>query len=437
MRSYARYVLKQLERLPQRWRFSFLAAVLACLVIYGLEHVVESLLRESEEPGRSPLARSIFELSGLYQGAVTIGWRKPEPRFTAIVELNVENDPGLQAVSVNMVCDQRAFLAALIEKLTPVSPAVIVLDKYFGRDTCVRRPEGTVALQRAIESASKAGIPVVVGLYAARRESAAHRQGVGVGLDPSLFGDSSSVEHGIVNIDHDSRRMALRWCGGVDSRGATHPDWCETLALRAARKYDRQIMVKYPRLRSLMQEDRHPYISFMRPEQFCRYAVLGDGSFARRSDRRCPVDPDGALSVEYMRGKVVIVGETSRDIDTHFSVVGPVSGVFMQANYVEALLDDRYFKPVPVLDYLFGVSLFLGVTLLSAKLHDRPGLALLLIMLSVTTLIGLVVGLILLGGLYVNPLGVSVLALLFDGSHIALSWVFGKSAKHAAARGSG
>lgn len=89
MKRYLSDVQKQIERLPRRWRGSLLAAVLACLVIFALEVLVESVLESEEEPGRSPLARSIFELSGVYQRAVTVGWRKPEPRFTVIVELNV------------------------------------------------------------------------------------------------------------------------------------------------------------------------------------------------------------------------------------------------------------------------------------------------------------------------------------------------------------
>jgi len=432
MKRYLSRVRRQIERLPRRWRGSLLAAVLACLVIFGLEVLVESLLESPEEHGRSPVARSIFELSGLYQRAVTVGWRKPEPRFTVIVELNVDNDSGLRGLTASNVCNQRPFLAALIVRLTAARPAVIVVDKYFGRDTCERHPAGAHDLRKAVENARANGIPVVVGLKAAQGPGAA-RAGGGIRIEPSLFGEGSSVvDQAIVNIDNDSRRMALRWCGVVDSDGITQPDWCETLALKAARKYDRQIIVKYPRLKTLLQHGRHPYISFMRPEQFCRYAVLADGRLAKRGDRRCPLDPDGTVSVEYLRGRVVVFGETGHD-DVHTSVVGPVSGVFMQANYIEALLDDRYFKSVPVLDYLFGIATFLSVTLIGVKLHGRPMLALLLITLTVTSVIGIVVGLILLGGLYVNPVGVSVLALLFDGSHIALSWVMGKTGRHAAA----
>jgi hypothetical protein len=76
-----------LSRLPRRVRVSLVVAVLACVVAYGLEHGLDALL-ESEAHGRSPLTRSIFEVSGLYQRIVTVGWRKLEPRFTVIVSID-------------------------------------------------------------------------------------------------------------------------------------------------------------------------------------------------------------------------------------------------------------------------------------------------------------------------------------------------------------
>ena len=43
--------------------------------------------------------------------------RRPARRFTVIVEINADKDPGLIPVSVNNVCDQRRFLGDLIEKI--------------------------------------------------------------------------------------------------------------------------------------------------------------------------------------------------------------------------------------------------------------------------------------------------------------------------------
>jgi CHASE2 domain-containing sensor protein len=400
------------------------AAVLACVAIYAVESLVESRL-ESGPRGQSPLTRSVFELSRLYQAAVTVGSRKPQPRFTVILELNADRDAELQPVSVNMVCAQRGFLADLVKGITEWSPAVIVLDKYFSPDLCnegAEDPARTAHLKTAILAARAARVPFVVGLAVTLQKGAIQPRA-------SLFDGESQVSQGIVNIDRDTRRMALRWCGSDATTGRTIPAWCETLALQAARAYDPQIMVKYPRLLGLLVTEHHPYIGFMRPEQFCRFAVtrpfgLKPVKPPEGSPQVCPEDPRAFL--EYLHGKIVVVGETSAGIDTHVSVVGPVSGLYMQANYIEALLDARYFRPAPWLDYTLGLVIFGVVMLVPVALHAHPRWALVFVGASLVATMGLVLWLILLGGLYVNPVGVGVLALLFDGSHVGLSWLLRK-----------
>ena len=190
-------------------------------------------------------------------------------------------------------------------------------------------------------------------------------------------------------------------------------------------------MVKYPRLATLLNTDAYPYIGFIHPEKFCRFAasaVLGVKNLGSNDHvGPCPVDSRGRADLQYMRSKVVIVGEQSHDLDTHLSVVGPVPGFIMQANFVEALLDNRYFKPVPWLDYVMGVVMFATVTLITITLHDTPWIALALITLSIMAAVSLLLVLILFGGLYVNPVGVGILAVLFNGSHVMVSWVLRRS----------
>ena len=53
-------------------------------------------------------------------------------------------------------------------------------------------------------------------------------------------------------------------------------------------------------------------------------------------------------------GHVVIIGEINHELDDHLTIVGRMSGLLVQANYIEALLDDRLFRPMPVLDYALG-----------------------------------------------------------------------------------
>jgi len=49
------------------------------------------------------------------------------------------------------------------------------------------------------------------------------------------------------------------------------------------------------------------------------------------------------------------------DMDSHFSVVGEVPGYILQANYVEALLDGRYFRAVAGwVNYVAGFLIYLA-----------------------------------------------------------------------------
>jgi hypothetical protein len=54
----------------------------------------------------------------------------------------------------------------------------------------------------------------------------------------------------------------------------------------------------------------------------------------------------------------------------------------LQANFIEALLDDRVFRPAPILDYLFGIFIFVGLEFSLIALRGRVWLAVALIGLA-------------------------------------------------------
>jgi CHASE2 domain-containing sensor protein len=111
-----------------------------------------------------------------------------------------------------------------------------------------------------------------------------------------------------------------------------------------------------------------------------------------------------------MSGRVVLVGELDLVQDAHKSVVGKMPGYLMQANFIEALLDDRYYRSMPVLDYVYGFIFLAALELILILWREHW----MLMMVLIIVLLGLsVVGLYLtlkLARWYVNPVPVGLAA---------------------------
>lgn len=391
------------ERFRQAW--FWIAFFVACLFIYLVEHWAEDLIQSGEHPG---FARSVFGISAFYQSIVTAGPRKPKPRFTAVVEINSGKDPAVP--DLYSLCEQRRFLGKLISSIANAAPSVIVIDKYFTPRLCPQIYQldgnslsGTDLLLRAINGISKT-IPIVVG----RRVKPESRD-----LYPAIafLSDQDHVLYeGIINIDRDSRKLPLKWKVQDDKVGQYKESkrvWHKTLALSVAEAFDQRLLNKHTRLRKLLDEGVHPFISFLQGPQF---EVFPAGQVLK-----------GPVSITRgLRGKIVIVGEVHPDADRHESVVGNVPGVILQANYIEALLDERYFEPIPWLDYALGFLIFASFQWVLVR-HYQPlwqavawGLGIIAIAIVLLYLLAT------LGGWYVNPVAVGFMALVIWYTHLLL-----------------
>ncbi|MGH9957400.1 MAG: hypothetical protein ACREBC_09755, partial [Pyrinomonadaceae bacterium] len=113
-------------------------------------------------------------------------------------------------------------------------------------------------------------------------------------------------------------------------------------------------------------------------------------------------------------------------MDRHETVVGNLPGMVLHANYIEALLDERYFKPIPWLDYIFGFLLFYVIELI--WYHHAPWRALLWGLAVITGAFVLLSLLVVHVGWYINPVAISLLALIIRFSHLLL---FPKAPSHA------
>jgi CHASE2 domain-containing sensor protein len=165
----------------------------------------------------------------------------------------------------------------------------------------------------------------------------------------------------IVNIDRDTRKLPLKWLVYRNKADMDHDAdqvWRETLALQAAEAYEKDnFKAEHPNLAKLLDPVTEPYISFFDMDLYKPYRYLAGFALCGREVKpgedatACPGSPNGLAALS---GKIVVIGEISSDQDVQSTVVGRIPGVYLQANFIEALLDDRYYEGSPALNYMLG-----------------------------------------------------------------------------------
>lgn len=409
-------LLAHFRRLGARFWITFL---LACAIVQGAEIAVEKSLTSTGN--NSEIADSLVVATGLYQSIVTFP-RAPLVRSIAIVEIDPSKD--LLGVSNADVCQERAFLAQLLSRIEESSPAVIVIDKYFGTDpSCLKDSAGTQALRNKIQELRGKGLPVVVGVKADVSKSGDPAKSV---IEPSLAlaGPNAASQEGVLNIAADYRRLPLQWNVYKDEQSARQdgaPVVRDSLALATVKLFDATAIQQNSRLNRILAAGKQPFIAFIQSGQFLNahyYAGELVCPDAGKSDdwRECK-RPSGRLPG--LQNRIVLIGETTANTDQHYILTDRVAGFYLQANYIEALLDDRFYTPGPLLlDYGFAFAFLFALELILIRCEHHPAHAIILIT-ALTATSALVLYLVtLLFGTYIDPLPVSLIAVLIKLSHL-------------------
>ncbi len=265
----------------------------------------------------------------------------------------------------------RKFLADLITNAVQGDAAVVVLDFKLiapqglgaGRDNPERAKQNTSLLE-AINTAAAKGVPVVVPCWLQETGSDRFERRPNIYLDSELplpdekgqCPRAACAKLGNVNLPTDERQIPLL-------TPMTTADACSSsLALSTATAYD-EVIDRSPRTRDkpiihrAIADARFVFGSFIRENDFQKTSaegLAGGDVLARRS----------------CRGRIVVIGGkwhsdlgNGEFVDRHDTPVGPMQGMYLHANYIEALLDDRYQREVPVLvglgfDLLAGGALY-------------------------------------------------------------------------------
>jgi CHASE2 domain-containing sensor protein len=266
---------------------------------------------------------------------------------------------------------KRDLLAELLLKLDRANPEVIALDVDLrahptqpGQLVDLPYEAETQTLLAAINTVSKNR--TVVLTKSVRYADGTRTEYV---AEPSVYDaypfEGSGVRRGYVTLPRDIRRVAL----DLKLRSGAHLD---SFASAIARAVDERSL----RDMQEREEDALPYGTFIAPGEFPQYPAR----------EVLKANPDNRDEVEELRKrfgfKIVIIGGAWHRFgfnrgpmnDGHASPVGEIYGAFIHANYTEALLDSRTYRPMREWAAI-GIEFFFSVVLaLIFSLHIRLAL---------------------------------------------------------------
>jgi hypothetical protein len=322
---------------------------------FALERIPD-YLSEASSADRGLLQGILLAATINYQRFTTFGYRSPRAHYTRIVSFDPNREP--DELFANF-CEKRLLYARLINKVVDASPAMIVIDARFGLHTCPIDDLGTANLKKAVANGVSSGIPIVIGLDSISKDEFQKRHPE---LKPTfsenqLLGtptlnfetQNPNLMFGLVRLNSDVRKIPFYWptfFNPPSANSQAEPSQLPSLSLVAAQFYD-NLLTQQPRIRKLLSEDEHPYSSFITERGFPTYDVLdivcGAGDDRQTRDWKSCMSSGYGMAA--LRSHIVIVGERI-DSEMRESVVGTVPGYILQANYIESLLDDRYFLPL-------------------------------------------------------------------------------------------
>ena len=295
--------------------------------------------------------------AGMYRRMVSSGYRNVRCRRITVVPLRDEADP---AMVLNNVCEQRLYLAKLVNQLSRSGVSIIVIDKYFGVDSCSKDDKGTADLIDAVRSSNA---PVVVGI-ATHPPKSTHADSCLIATPSLDFGHkigsnsavstAPSVEQGLTRLNADVRKVPLNWFvyksdESFSDGEASTDTYVGTLSYTAAALADGNLKDDHD-LEYLRSVGEHPFTGFVDPDAVPRVDALSILCAGERQqiESRYSVDCRAHPFQESdIRGRIIVIGDDSTAHDRHRLFDRDVPGVYLQANYIESLLDGRYFKPLP------------------------------------------------------------------------------------------
>jgi hypothetical protein len=147
-----------------------------------------------------------------------------------------------------------------------------------------------------------------------------------------------------------------------------------------------------PRLYALIAENRHPFSQFLAGFESLHAIDLlcEQRPSAYTPTAACATGPLREERLRHLRGKIVLIADTTGEDDFHQTPLGLVSGALVHANYIESIITGRFWKPANLgFQLLVSLCWFAIVEILFEKHGSRP-VAALAYALGITLLFGFV-----------------------------------------------
>lgn len=311
----------------------------------------------------------------LFQSLQDMAVRAPYPERTIIVKIGDEEYWKGELASRAPI--KRDFLAKLLKALDAANPAVIAFDFDLRSPT----PDGSIIEHPDYQRETELFLNTV-------KETSVHRKIVlpqTIGFDEEEnyvvlsdiykgfdFGSSGeNVLRGYIALPYDVRQVPLN----LDVKGQEPVD---SFAEAIVRAYSRTAARHIPGNNSVP-----PYGSYIRAEDFetvsATQVLSGDRNIINSLDHKIVIVGGVWHSEAYDSGSIV---------DSYFTPVGSIPGVFIHANYVEALMDLRTYRSwkesiLVTLEVLLALAITMVFALEIARLPIKLGIILLLLMVLI------------------------------------------------------
>jgi CHASE2 domain-containing sensor protein len=315
---------------------------------------------------------------GFHRALASVYPRELKARVVKAVEIDTALHEQLGEPATN-----RKYIATLLENAAKGHAAVVVLDfklvvpegKTEGSDAEERKEQNATLLE-AVESATQAGTEVVVPCWLGPAVDHQFVRRPGIFRDNELplargtkeagaqkkteepCGRPACATLGNINLPIDKRQIPLL------AQMAADDPCAESLSLAAVNSYEERTGI-FPRTREdhkikqAIEEKEFVYGSFLAEERFPKIPAKALAEGNEEAERSC-------------LGQIVVIGGNWRAdfgrgerVDAYETPAGMMAGMYLHANYIEALLDERYQKEVPlwlglVLDLVVGAGLYVS-----------------------------------------------------------------------------